>query len=225
MAACPTLILLTSDSLNATVIVNLCVLTISAKFALALLDDDDDDPVVPRLPAVVAPDPLAVAPLPEEPLLVELELDPEDTESPGDKLSSDTIVPLTGARNLVCLRAVFALCTLASALYIEACADAMLDAEDVVDVVPDPLAPEPLAEAPEAGPPLAAGAALCGVVAGVDVAGVVDVVGVIGVVGLVAVVGVVVVVGVVGVVGVVVVVGVVGVVGVVVVVVVLLAAG
>lgn len=84
MAACPTLILLTSDSLNATVIVNLCALTISAKFVLELLDDDD--PVVPRLPAVVALEPLVAAPLLEEPLLVEPELDPEETESPGDKL-------------------------------------------------------------------------------------------------------------------------------------------
>lgn len=113
MAAFPTLTLLTSDSLNATVIVNLCALTISAKLELELLDDD---PVVPRLPAVVALEPLDVVPLLEEPLLVELELDPDDTESPGDRLSSDTIVPLTGARSLVCLRAVFALCTLASAL-------------------------------------------------------------------------------------------------------------
>ena len=89
------------------------MLTISAKLELELLDDD---PVVPRLPAVVAPEPLDVALLLEESLLVELELDPEDTESPGDRLSSDTIVPLIGARSLVCLRAVFALCKLAFAL-------------------------------------------------------------------------------------------------------------
>jgi hypothetical protein len=115
VAAFPTLTLLTSDSLNATVMVNLCALTISAKLELEL-ELLDDDPVVPRLPAVVALEPLDVVPLLEEPLLVELELDPDDTESPGDRLSSDTIVPLTGARSLVCLRAVFALCTLASAL-------------------------------------------------------------------------------------------------------------
>jgi hypothetical protein len=116
VAAFPTLTLLTSDSLNATVMVNLCAFTISAKLELGIELLDNENSVVPRLPAVVALEPLDVVPLLEEPLLVELEVDPEDTESPGERLSSDTIVPLTGARSLVCLRAVFALCTLASAL-------------------------------------------------------------------------------------------------------------
>jgi hypothetical protein len=85
---------------------------ISAKLELELLDDE----LLPRLPEVVPLEPVDVALLLEESLLVELVLDPDDTESPGERLSSDTIVPLMGARSRVCLRAVLALCKLALAL-------------------------------------------------------------------------------------------------------------
>ena len=54
-----------SDSLNATVIVSVLVLMISAKPELELDEPDDPDP--PRLPAVV-PDPLPDDPLPDDPL-------------------------------------------------------------------------------------------------------------------------------------------------------------
>jgi hypothetical protein len=164
-----------SDSLNATVIVSVCVLTISAN--VVELEDEDDDDEPPRLPDV----------------------DPEDTESPGERLSNETSVPLVGARSHVCASAVFAFATLASALYTDARAVAMLDADDVV-VEAAPLEPEgvPLE------PPDAAGVVVLGVVVvGVVVVGVVVVVLVVGVVVVVlgvVVVGVVVVEGVVGVV-------------------------
>jgi hypothetical protein len=61
-------------------------------------------------------------------------------------------VPLTGACSCVCSRAVFALWTLASALYTDACPDAMLAAEEVVLVEPPPdPAPLPPPAAPVAG--------------------------------------------------------------------------
>jgi hypothetical protein len=83
VAACPALTLLMSDSLNATVIVNLRVFTISTNEPLELPDDDEEEPVLPRLPAVV---PELLDEEPDEPLLELLEaeeLDPADTESPG----------------------------------------------------------------------------------------------------------------------------------------------
>jgi hypothetical protein len=79
--------LLTSDSLNATVIVSLCVLTISANE----LEEDEEpvepvepvEPEPPRLPAVVPVPPVADE-LDDELLLALLdELDPPLTESPG----------------------------------------------------------------------------------------------------------------------------------------------
>jgi hypothetical protein len=79
------------------------VLTISANGELELLlpvvDDDELEP--PRLPAVVVPVPPA-APLDGDPLpavldVDALDVDPADTESPGERLASVTIVPLIGA--------------------------------------------------------------------------------------------------------------------------------
>jgi hypothetical protein len=102
-----------SDSENATVIVRLPVSTICANAVLDPLPELEDDP--PRLPAVV--DPL----FPDVDDDSELELEdaapelPAETESPGDKLASDTIVPLTGAYRLVLISACWAVCKFASA--------------------------------------------------------------------------------------------------------------
>jgi hypothetical protein len=91
-----------SDSLRATVIVIVLVLTISAKGEVELPEvDEDEEPELPRLPAAV-PVGLLVEELDEVPLLdvvdVEaLEVDPADTLSPGERLATDTIVPLIGA--------------------------------------------------------------------------------------------------------------------------------
>lgn len=64
---------------------------ISAKLEVELLDDEPEELVLPRLPAVV------LVELLDDPVLDELELVPEETESPGERLSSETIVPLSGA--------------------------------------------------------------------------------------------------------------------------------
>jgi hypothetical protein len=111
-----------SDSLNATVIVIVPVFTISANDEPDELEEFDefdelDELELPRLPAV-APVPLLVEELDDE-LLLELEplddVDPAETESPGWRLDSDTIVPLIGAYSFVFLSAALALCTLALA--------------------------------------------------------------------------------------------------------------
>ena len=184
-------------------------MTISAN--VVELEDDDEDDEPPRLPALVD----AALLEPDEDELPELEdaVDPEDTESPGERLSNETIVPLVGARSHVCASAILALATLSSALYTDAWADAMLDADDVV-VEAAPLEPEGAPLEPEAPlePPDAAVGADGVVVLGVVVVGVVVGVVVVGVVVVVLGVGVVVVVLGVVVVGVVVVEGVVGVV-------------
>jgi hypothetical protein len=96
VAAWPTLILVISDSLNATVIVSEPVFTISANAELDELDELEP----PRLPALVL---LGDEPVEDddedddEPFVV----DPADTESPGCRLESDTIVPLVGANSRV----------------------------------------------------------------------------------------------------------------------------
>jgi hypothetical protein len=97
------------------------VLTISANDELEALDalDELDEPEPPRLPALV-PVPPAEAEFDEELLDVFDDVDPAETESPGWRLESDTIVPPTGACSCVCSKAVFALWTLASALYTDA---------------------------------------------------------------------------------------------------------
>jgi hypothetical protein len=147
------------------------VFTISANVELELLEDDDE---LPRLPAVVVPvDPLEEEPDEEEFVAVP-EVEPADTESPGESDSSETTVPLVGACSSVSLSAVFALCTLASALYTEASADAMLEAEDVV-VLDEAPAPELPAE-PDAPAAPVLGALVVGDVAGVVLVGVVVVV-------------------------------------------------
>jgi hypothetical protein len=84
-----------SDSLNATVIVSVSVFTISAKPDAEPLEELEPEPA--RLPAVVEPeDPDELL---EEDELEEEELPdpPLDTESPGVRLESEAIVPLTGA--------------------------------------------------------------------------------------------------------------------------------
>ena len=77
VALCPTLSLLTSDSLKATVIVIVLVLAISANGELVLPDVEEEDEVEllepPTLPAVVpAPPPV------DEPVEDEVPLDPLD---------------------------------------------------------------------------------------------------------------------------------------------------
>ena len=89
-----------SDSLNATVIVNVLVLMISAKPAPEDPEEPEEpeDPEPPRLPAVVPePDPLLEEELEEDEEDEELPDPPPDTASPGVRLDSDAIVPLTGA--------------------------------------------------------------------------------------------------------------------------------
>jgi hypothetical protein len=76
-------------------------LTISANGDVELPELDEEELEPPRLPAVVPAEP-AVAELDDDPLLDvddpdALEFEPEETESPGERLASDTIVPLIGA--------------------------------------------------------------------------------------------------------------------------------
>jgi hypothetical protein len=89
-----------SDSLSATFIVIELVLTISANAELVLADDEEEDDELepPRLPAAVAPvaEPDDV-PLPDVVDVDALEVEPADTVLPGERLESDTIVPLIGA--------------------------------------------------------------------------------------------------------------------------------
>jgi hypothetical protein len=97
--------LLTSDSLRETVIVIELVLTISANGDVELPDVEEDEVLdPPRLPAVVpaAPPVPPVEEVDDDPVLdvvdaEALEVDPADTESPGERLASDTTVPLMGA--------------------------------------------------------------------------------------------------------------------------------
>jgi hypothetical protein len=145
---------LTSDSPKATVIVIVRVLTISANGELVLAPDDEEDDVEllepPTLPAVVPVEPPVEEPVEDEvpvdalevPDVEALPVEPADTVSPGDRLASDTIVPLIGAYSLVLLCALSALSTPACALSTAACAEATLAAEEVVPV--ELLAPEPL---------------------------------------------------------------------------------
>ena len=80
---------------GATVIVSVFVLMISAKPELELEELDELEP--PRLPAVT-PEPDPEDELDDDPLEDEDPLEPlPDTASPGLKLDSDAIVPLTGA--------------------------------------------------------------------------------------------------------------------------------
>lgn len=90
--------LLMSDSLKATVIVIVLLLTICANGEVEPVElEEDDELEPPRLPEV-DPAPLFVEELDDEVVDVEaLEVDPADTESPGERFASETIVPLTGA--------------------------------------------------------------------------------------------------------------------------------
>jgi hypothetical protein len=141
----PTLMLLMSDSLNATVIVIELVLTISAKpelleeeEELELLDPEPVELDAPELPVVDDPEPLDPEPLEPDELA---ELDPLEPviRSPGLVVSSETIVPLSGAYSRVSSSAVWALRRLMRALSTEASAEAMLAGEGAVVVVPPEL--------------------------------------------------------------------------------------
>ena len=122
-----------SDSLNATVMVSEFVLMISAK----------PEPEPDELEEFELPRPPAVVPVPEELLEDDDALEdddefpdpPPDTASPGVRLESDAIVPLTGANSLVLFTAVSAVCTPAWAEYTDAWAEATLPGEGVVVVV------------------------------------------------------------------------------------------
>jgi hypothetical protein len=101
-----TLILLTSDSLKATVIVSVWVLTISTNPV------DDDEPLElllepPRLPALLLPR-LEELDDPLEPELLEALDPPADTSLPGEIASTETTVPVLGAYRWVSCSAVSA---------------------------------------------------------------------------------------------------------------------
>jgi hypothetical protein len=100
-----------SDSLNATVIVNSWRLTISANAELELLDDEE-----PPRPPAVTPEVELDEELDDELVDDALDVVPAETESPGSRLASDTIVPLVGARSFVSASALLALCRLLLAL-------------------------------------------------------------------------------------------------------------
>jgi hypothetical protein len=96
-----------SDSLKATGIDIVLVLTISANGELELVEveppevEEEDEVEPPRVPAVVPPVPPVVE-AEDDPLLDVLEVDalpvdPAETELPGERLASDTIVPVIGA--------------------------------------------------------------------------------------------------------------------------------
>jgi hypothetical protein len=154
------LILLTSDSLNATVMVIVLVLTISAN--PELLEDDEllELPRLPELPVLLAlvPVPAEVLPDPLEPALpVSLALEvleallPE-MSSPGLVDSSETTVPLAGAYRRVSSSAACALRRLSRALSTDAWAEAMVAGEGVVVVVAPDREPLPLLLEPEPEP-------------------------------------------------------------------------
>lgn len=88
-----------SDSLNATLIVSVFVLTISAKPELEPPEPLEELELPPRLPAEMLPPLLLEEELDEDPVDDEEEpLDPPaDTFWPGVRLDSETMVPLTGA--------------------------------------------------------------------------------------------------------------------------------
>ncbi|HSO99729.1 MAG TPA: hypothetical protein VLP43_12315 [Solirubrobacteraceae bacterium] len=125
-----------SDSLKATVICRALVSMISAK-AEELLELELElelDP--PRLPADVAPPaPLLLDddPLPDAELAPELV--PAETLCPGCSFDSETIVPLAGAVSFVAASDVSAVLRFDSALYTDACAEAIAACEVLVVVL------------------------------------------------------------------------------------------
>jgi hypothetical protein len=148
------LILLMSDSLNATVMDMVLVLTISAKPELLVDDELLELPRLPEVPVLLAfvpvpaepvPDPLEPE-LPELLALEELEALLPEMSSPGLVDSSETTVPLAGAYRRVSSSAAWALRRLSRALSTDAWAEAMVAGEGVVVVVvPDrELLPLPL---------------------------------------------------------------------------------
>lgn len=102
VAGWPTFTLLMSDSLNATVIAILLVLTISANDELEELEEleppelEADEEPAPA-PAEDPPPPLEDDPVDAELDGVALVVEPAETESPARSDESDTIVPLIGA--------------------------------------------------------------------------------------------------------------------------------
>jgi hypothetical protein len=150
----------------------LVVFTISANEDVEPVELDEDVVVEPRLPAVVPAElPVVeaeVAALPD-PDVEALEVDPDETASPGERLASDTIVPPIGAYSFVSANVVSALLTVASAPYTAACADAIVPAGEVVlDELPAPVELVPVGPEPAEPPPAdeTAGDVLGGVVTG-----------------------------------------------------------
>jgi hypothetical protein len=90
-----------SDSLRARVIVIVLVLTIWANGEVELAEVDEEELEPPRLPAVVLAgllvEELDADPPPEVVDVEALVVEPTETESPGARPASDTIVPLIGA--------------------------------------------------------------------------------------------------------------------------------
>jgi hypothetical protein len=87
-----------SDSLNATVIVSVLVLTISANGVFDPLPDEDP----PRLPAeVLAPADALEEDDDDDEEFEALELEPADTASPAVRPASEAIVPPVGAYSFV----------------------------------------------------------------------------------------------------------------------------
>jgi hypothetical protein len=110
------------------------VLTISAKEELE--DEDEEEELLPRLPAVVLPPaPEPEFPVDDEPPVAPLPPDTAVTESPEIRLDSDTTVPVAGAWSWVLASALSAFWRLTWALYTAACAEAMLAGDGVVVVV------------------------------------------------------------------------------------------
>jgi hypothetical protein len=130
-----------SDSLSATVIDNVLLLTISANGEDPELEDDDELEL-PRPPAVVAAAPPDAEDV-DEPLLELEDADtsavvPAETLSPGERDARDATVPLIGARSFVLASAVSALLTLAWAPSTAACAEATDPAGELTLCEPEP---------------------------------------------------------------------------------------
>ena len=94
MAGCPTETLLMSDSLNATVIISVFVLMISAK---PELESSRSSGAAQASGGGAAGEPLLEEELEEDPVEEEELPDPPETDWPGVRLDSEAIVPLTGA--------------------------------------------------------------------------------------------------------------------------------
>ena len=130
MAAWPTLTWVMSDSLSATVMDIVLLLTISAKGDDVELEVADE-PELPRLPAVVPAADDVDEPVPELEDADASPVVPADTLSPGERGSRDAIVPLIGAYSFVLESAVSALSRLACAPSTAAWAEATDPADEL----------------------------------------------------------------------------------------------